>query len=128
MRNVVKSGQHQAVHRRRQPLAVLVLAVAALFSAVQDAGAHLSIIRQGPESRGSRETGDFFGQSVAMGDFNGDGYDDLATGAPGENVGSVSNSGAVIVNFSNHLGVSHVGAQLLTSSAFGGSEQAEAQF
>ena len=33
------------------------------------------------------EAGDRFGWAVAAGDFNGDGYDELAIGSPGENVG-----------------------------------------
>jgi hypothetical protein len=43
------------------------------------------------------EGGDAFGESLAVGDFNGDGYDDLAIGVPGENVGGVVDAGAVSV-------------------------------
>ena len=35
------------------------------------------------------EAGDSMGASVATGDFNGDGYADVAIGAPGENIGQV---------------------------------------
>jgi len=35
--------------------------------------AHLALIRQGAESRGSREPGDSMGRALAAGDFNGDG-------------------------------------------------------
>ena len=41
------------------------------------------------------EAGDGFGASLTTGDFNGDGYDDLAVGVPGESVGSTPNAGAV---------------------------------
>ncbi|MEX2300285.1 MAG: hypothetical protein WD733_05080 [Bryobacterales bacterium] len=42
--------------------------------------------REGDDGlRGSRETFDLFGYSLAAADFNGDGYDDLAVGTPGEN-------------------------------------------
>jgi hypothetical protein len=44
--------------------------------------AHLSMIRQGIEAAGFNEVGNQFGYSVAAGDFNGDGYDDLAIGTP----------------------------------------------
>ena len=46
---------------------------------------------------GGAETGDEFGASTAVGDFNGDGYDDLAVGAPGEAVGSTNDAGVVHV-------------------------------
>ncbi len=38
---------------------------------------------------------DFFGKSLATGDFNGDGFDDLAIGVPGDNTGVVE-TGAVV--------------------------------
>ncbi len=42
--------------------------------------------------------GDHFGEAVAGGDFNGDGYDDLAIGQPGEDAGDgPADSGAVFV-------------------------------
>jgi hypothetical protein len=41
------------------------------------------------------ETGDLFGAALAAGDFNGDTYDDLAVGVPGESVGGTPNAGAV---------------------------------
>jgi len=41
------------------------------------------------------EAGDGFGAALAAGDFNGDTYDDLAVGVPGESVGGTPNAGAV---------------------------------
>jgi len=49
----------------------------------------------------SAETFDSFGRSVAVGDFNNDGYDDLAVGIPGEN----SNSGATHVIYGSANGL-----------------------
>jgi hypothetical protein len=43
------------------------------------------------------ETGDRFGASLAVGDFNGDGWQDLAVGAPGEAPGSSPQAGYVFV-------------------------------
>ncbi|HET6749579.1 MAG TPA: hypothetical protein VFL71_09980 [Actinomycetes bacterium] len=44
---------------------------------------------------GTAEQGDSFGAAVAKGDFNNDGFFDLAVGAPGEDVGTVAEAGAV---------------------------------
>ena len=46
---------------------------------------------------GDPEDGDLFGSSIVAGDYNGDGYDDLAVGSPGEDVGPQMNAGAVNV-------------------------------
>ena len=43
------------------------------------------------------EAGDLFGSALAAGDFNNDGFADLAVGAPGEDVGGVIGAGAVNV-------------------------------
>jgi hypothetical protein len=37
---------------------------------------------------GDAESGDYFGDALAAGDFDGDGYDDLAVGVPGEELGA----------------------------------------
>lgn len=50
-----------------------------------------------PDIRGTAEEGDSFGVSLAAGDFNGDGTDDLAIGVPDEDVGEVPRAGAVNV-------------------------------
>ena len=46
---------------------------------------------------GGVETSDFWGDALAVGNFNGDDYDDLAIGAFGESVGDISDAGAVSI-------------------------------
>ncbi len=46
---------------------------------------------------GPAESGDRFGSSLASGDFDGDGYGDLAVGAPDDGVGAIARAGIVNV-------------------------------
>jgi hypothetical protein len=50
---------------------------------------------QGGGAGGAAEAGDAFGAALATGILGGDGIADLVVGAPGEDVGAVSNAGAV---------------------------------
>jgi hypothetical protein len=59
---------------------------------------------------GSNESGDRFGQTLVAGDFDGDGFPDLAIGAVGEAVGSASNAGVVTVLRGSGSGLTSVGA------------------
>ncbi len=60
------------------------------------------------------ENNDHFGAAVAVGDFNGDGFDDLAIGAPDEDLGAgntlVVDAGAVNVIYGSANGLSHSAA------------------
>lgn len=60
------------------------------------------------------EEGDFFGCAMAVGDFDGDGFFDLAIGAEGEDVGSISDAGAVNVIYGAAGGLATAGEQLWT--------------
>jgi FG-GAP repeat protein len=53
------------------------------------------------------EKGDMFGASVSHGDFNNDGYSDLAIGTPGEDVGSsaINSAGGVSVIYGSTSGL-----------------------
>ncbi len=60
----------------------------------------------------SAEPDDWFGDALAAGDFNGDGYDDLAIGVPGEDIDSINNAGAVHVLYGSSLGIHADGNEL----------------
>ncbi|MFF2504198.1 FG-GAP-like repeat-containing protein [Streptomyces sp. NPDC058067] len=48
-----------------------------------------------PDVPGTAETGDLFGGALTVADIDGDGYDDLIVGAPGEGIGSKAKAGAI---------------------------------
>jgi hypothetical protein len=67
---------------------------------LQPQGATVKYLWQGGiSSVDDPEVGDQFGESLAVGDFDGDGFDDLAIGIPGEDVGTISNAGAIEVRY-----------------------------
>jgi hypothetical protein len=55
---------------------------------------------------GATESGDLFGTALAAGDFDNDGRDDLAVGAPGESPGRFPRSGSVFVYHGTSTGLS----------------------
>jgi hypothetical protein len=61
-----------------------------------------------PEIEGGAELTDRFGSSLASGDFNGDGFSDLAIGVPTESVGTIEAAGAVNVMYGSSVGLSGV--------------------
>lgn len=56
--------------------------------------------------------GDRFGSALASGDFDRDGFADLAVGVPGDWVGDVENAGAVNVLYGSQKGLTAAGDQL----------------
>ncbi len=54
------------------------------------------------------EENDRFGQSLAVGDFDHDGYDDLAIGVPWESIDGVASAGAVQILYGSASGLSTV--------------------
>jgi FG-GAP repeat protein len=73
------------------------------------------------------EAVDLFGFSLAAGDFNGDGYDDLAVGVPLEDVGSISNAGEVNVIYGSADGLFALeGIQFWHQDSSGIADEAEA--
>jgi hypothetical protein len=97
--------------------------------AVQDAGA-VNVLYgsagglQGPGSQfftqdtagvpGTADPQDNLGFGLATGDFNRDGFADLAIGVPGEDIGTIGSAGAVIALYGSAGGLTTTGAQLLT--------------
>jgi hypothetical protein len=72
------------------------------------------------------EAGDHFGLALAVGDLNGDGFDDLAVGAPDEVVGSLAMAGAVNVLYGSATGLVGTGSQLFTQDNVGVARSAAA--
>jgi len=65
-----------------------------------------------PGVKGAVESQDYFGRALAAGDFNGDGYDDLAIGVPYEDIASTLNAGCVNVLYGTSSGLTTVNDQL----------------
>ncbi len=75
--------------------------------------------QEAPGVRGRAERRDRFGSALAQGDFNGDGFADLAIGVPNEDVGVVLNAGAVNVLYGSAAGLASTGNQLWAQSSPG---------
>lgn len=60
-------------------------------------GAGAQFLHQNILAIGAVEEDDGFGQSLATGDFDGDGFDDIAVGVPGEDIGAFTGCGMVDV-------------------------------
>jgi hypothetical protein len=83
------------------------------------------LTQDSPGVRGSAESGDFFGSALAAGDFDHDGYADLAVGTPDEDVGGVVDAGAVNVLYGSAGGLTGTGSQYVTQDSPGVGSSAE---
>jgi FG-GAP repeat len=91
---------------------------------VTDAGNGL-FISQADLTGLSAEAGDRFGWALAAGDFNADGYDELAIGSPGENVGALADAGLVAVISGSSTGLRVSTVRILTQDTAGVPDVAE---
>jgi glucose/arabinose dehydrogenase len=78
---------------------------------------------------GAAEAGDHFGQAVALADFDGDGYDDLAVGAPDEGVAGRARAGAVTIMYGTPAGLTTENSKAFSQAGkVGGSLEAGDRF
>lgn len=73
-------------------------------------------LSQSGDFPGKAENGDAFGAYLATGDVNGDGYDDLAIGVPGEDIGDVRNAGIAQIALGTADGLTAEGAITLSQA------------
>ena len=72
-----------------------------------DTGKHQTVSLASAGVPGDPAKGERFGAAVASGDFDKDGYADLAVGAPGTAVGGTQNAGTVTVIYGSESGLSN---------------------
>jgi hypothetical protein len=68
---------------------------------------------------GHAHDGDGFGTALAVGDFNADGYDDLAIGAPGKTISGKEAAGSVTILFGSASGLRAVRDQFWSQDSLG---------
>ncbi len=81
-----------------------------------------------PGVLGASAISEWFGYSLATGDFDGDGYDDLAIGVPFEESADTSTYGGVNVLFGSALGLTSDGDQLFDANEVSGAYEVENGF
>ncbi|MFI2214362.1 FG-GAP and VCBS repeat-containing protein [Streptomyces sp. NPDC020141] len=75
--------------------------------------------QESPGVPGTDEVNDSFGADVAVGDIDGDGYEDVAVGVPGEALGNTVGAGALITLPGGATGPTGTGSKTLTQDSAG---------
>ncbi|MFJ3665124.1 FG-GAP and VCBS repeat-containing protein [Streptomyces sp. NPDC090106] len=84
-----------------------------------DGAAAQHVNQDSPAVPGAAEAGDGFGTDVQLGDVDDDGFLDVLTGVPGEDLGSRTDAGAVVVLKGTEHGLTGVGSRVITQNSTG---------
>jgi hypothetical protein len=85
------------------------------------------LTQDSPGVPGGSEPGDSFGEALAVGDFDGDGFADLAVGVGFEDLGAIVDAGAVNVLYGTTSRLTGTGSQLFTQDSPGVGSSAEGE-
>ncbi len=90
-------------------------------SMVSSSWAYMALLRQGTDTTEVANAGDAHGRALAAGDFDGDGYDDLAMAAPDESNGlsNLAVHGGVVIAYGSPAGLTHTGADWISVGDLG---------
>ena len=111
--------------RSRLALLAVSICILAALAPPDPAAAQLTtlanrVLAQGEgDIEGAAELDDRFGGSLAVGDFDGDGLDDLAVGADGESISGADGTGLVQVFYGSALGLNGARDQIFSQSTSG---------
>ncbi|MFH9012709.1 VCBS repeat-containing protein [Streptomyces sp. NPDC017943] len=90
------------------------------YGAADGVGSTTGITQNTGNVPGSSEKNDYFGYELDLGDVNGDGKQDLVIGVAGENIGSVTDAGQLVVLYGSGSGIDTAsGAQSFAQSTAG---------
>lgn len=117
----VQSSSHRSLSRSFSLLLALTVVGAAEVTAQFGPPAQ-QLWTQGYVLGESAETTDLFGSALVSGDWDGDGYDDLAIAAIDEDYDAVSNAGVVHTFYGTWNGLAALGAQTFRQTREGGTD------